>query len=156
MCRMLYQVASCQLRRQAGPQKLTVPELEEKLLAAGGPQTQGTKADYVKFHDDKVRRGCLSCQRPEFRTSPLLGACLRLGLAGRKRSVGASHPRRARLSHPAKACLHRLALAESAGGHAQSTYTGVYAKGGPTNVDASGNLSDLLDRSPADVRGIKK
>jgi hypothetical protein len=33
-----------------------VPELEEKLLAAGGPQTQGTKADYVKFHDDKVRR----------------------------------------------------------------------------------------------------
>ena len=38
----------------------------------------------------------------------------------------------------------------------QSTYTGVYAKGGPTNVDASGQLSDLLDRSPTDVRGIKK
>ena len=38
----------------------------------------------------------------------------------------------------------------------QSTYTGVYARGGPTNVDPSKDLSALLDRSPADVRGIKK
>ena len=45
---------------------------------------------------------------------------------------------------------------KKAGLTTQSTYTGVYAKGGPTNVDASGQLSDLLDRSPADVRGIKK
>ncbi|KAK9845950.1 hypothetical protein WJX81_006732 [Elliptochloris bilobata] len=47
------------------------------------------------------------------------------------------------------------ALLTAAGGR-NSTYTGVYAKGGPTNVEASGQLSDLLDRSPADVRGIKK
>ena len=39
---------------------------------------------------------------------------------------------------------------------AQSTYTGVYARGGPTNVDPSKELSALLDRSEADVRGIKK
>ena len=39
---------------------------------------------------------------------------------------------------------------------AQSTYTGVYKKGGPTNVEPGRQLSDLLDRSPADVRGIKR
>ena len=42
----------------------------------------------------------------------------------------------------------------------KSTYTGVYAKGGPTNVDVkSGKFSDisqLCDRTTADVRGVKK
>lgn len=38
----------------------------------------------------------------------------------------------------------------------QSTYTGVYAKGGPTNVDMDPtNLAGLCDRSSADVRGVK-
>lgn len=37
----------------------------------------------------------------------------------------------------------------------QSTYTGVYARGGPTNVEPSKDLSSLLDRSPADIRGNK-
>ncbi len=61
---------------------------------AGGPTFTGTKADYVKFHDDK------------------------------------------------------------------NLYTGVYANGGPTNVDTkSGHVSDisqLCDRTNADVRGVKK
>lgn len=43
-----------------------------------------------------------------------------------------------------------------AGVGAQSTYTGVYKKGGPSTVEPSKDLSSLLDRSPADVRGIKK
>ena len=68
--------------------------LEGKILAAGGPVFSGTKADKVKFHDDK------------------------------------------------------------------SLYTGVYAKGGPTTVDAGhGKISDisqLCDRTSADVRGVKK
>lgn len=39
----------------------------------------------------------------------------------------------------------------------QSTYTGVYAKGGPKAVDPPKNdLSSFLDRSDADVRGVKK
>ena len=40
----------------------------------------------------------------------------------------------------------------------KSTYTGVYAKGGPTNVD-NNNISDIsqtCNRSEADVRGNKK
>ena len=37
----------------------------------------------------------------------------------------------------------------------QSLYTGVYARGGPTNIEPSNELSALLDRSPADVRGVK-
>jgi hypothetical protein len=38
----------------------------------------------------------------------------------------------------------------------QSTYTGVYARGGPTNTDMDPtNLGALCDRSNADVRGIK-
>ncbi|KAJ9529457.1 hypothetical protein QJQ45_013813, partial [Haematococcus lacustris] len=42
----------------------------------------------------------------------------------------------------------------------KSLYTGVYANGGPTNVDrqnmmAAGDLSQQLDRSAADARGVK-
>lgn len=37
----------------------------------------------------------------------------------------------------------------------KSQYTGVYAQGGPTNVDANRGLDGLLDRSDADVRGVK-
>ena len=37
----------------------------------------------------------------------------------------------------------------------QSLYTGVYARGGPSNIEPSNELSALLDRSPADVRGVK-
>lgn len=42
----------------------------------------------------------------------------------------------------------------------KSLYTGVYAQGGPSTVDAGkGNISDisqLCDRTGADVRGVKK
>lgn len=69
--------------------------LTDMIVHAGGPKFAGTKADYVKFHDDK------------------------------------------------------------------STYTGVYAHGGPTNVDAGrgggvSDISQLCDRTGADVRGVKK
>ena len=83
------------ITHMAAKKKITDAELSELICKAGGPQFQGTKADFVKFHDDK------------------------------------------------------------------STYTGVYAKGGPTNVDAGrgGQVSDIsqtCDRSGADVRGVKK
>ncbi len=64
-----------------------------KVLKAGGPAFTGTKADKVKFHDDK------------------------------------------------------------------SLYTGVHAKGGPSTVDKGAGISDisqLCDRTSADVRGVKK
>ena len=42
----------------------------------------------------------------------------------------------------------------------KDTYTGVYAKGGPTTVDKGNNmvsdLSELTNRKQADVRGINK
>lgn len=81
--------------QMAAKKGVSEEELTKAILASGGPHFQGTKADFVKFHDDK------------------------------------------------------------------STYTGVYAKGGPTNVDAGrgGQVSDIsqtCDRSAADVRGIKK
>lgn len=42
----------------------------------------------------------------------------------------------------------------------KSLYTGVYAQGGPSTVDAGNgmisDISQLVDRSDADVRGIKK
>ena len=66
--------------------------IHDEIVSVGGPSFTGTKADYVKFHDDK------------------------------------------------------------------SQYTGVYAQGGPTNVDKVGvsDISNLCDRSGADVRGVKK
>eukprot|EP00892_Ulva_mutabilis_P004520 jgi/Ulvmu1/243/UM001_0247.1 len=39
----------------------------------------------------------------------------------------------------------------------KSLYTGVYKNGGPTNVDnGTADLSNITDRSAADVRGVKK
>ena len=81
--------------QMAGKKGITEDQLSQQIVSTGGPKFQGTKADFVKFHDDK------------------------------------------------------------------SLYTGVYAKGGPTNVDAGrgGGISDisqLCDRTGADVRGIKK
>lgn len=35
------------------------------------------------------------------------------------------------------------------------SYTGVHAQGGPSTVDANRGLDGLLDRSDADVRGVK-
>jgi hypothetical protein len=39
----------------------------------------------------------------------------------------------------------------------EATYTGVHKNGGPTNVDKanSQNLANLLDRTPANARGVK-
>lgn len=40
----------------------------------------------------------------------------------------------------------------------KNLYTGVYAQGGPTNVDKANvkDISNLCDRTGADVRGVKK
>jgi hypothetical protein len=38
----------------------------------------------------------------------------------------------------------------------KSHYTGVHAHGGPSTVDRGQDLSDLADRSAANVRGVKK
>jgi len=82
------------LELAAAKKGTTKDALVQKIIAHGGATYAGTKADYVKFHDDK------------------------------------------------------------------STYTGVYARGGPTTVDAGrGKISDisqLCDRTGADVRGVKK
>ncbi|KAL4475992.1 hypothetical protein ABPG72_007878 [Tetrahymena utriculariae] len=73
---------------------ISASDLKEKIVSSNGPVYAGTKADAVKFHDDK------------------------------------------------------------------SLYTGVYANGGPSTVDiGSGKISDisqLCDRTSADVRGVKK
>ena len=82
------------LELAAAKKGTTKDALVQKIVSHGGATYAGTKADYVKFHDDK------------------------------------------------------------------STYTGVYARGGPTTVDAGrGKISDisqLCDRTGADVRGVKK
>ncbi len=81
-----------EIAKKKGTTKETI---ENAVKAHGGATYTGTKADYVKFHDDK------------------------------------------------------------------STYTGVYARGGPTTVDAGrgGMVSDIsqtCNRQAADVRGVIK
>ncbi len=82
------------LKLAAEKKKLDITKLHEQVCSSSGPVFKGTKADFVKFHDDK------------------------------------------------------------------SLYTGVYANGGPSNVDVkSGNISDIsqiCDRTSANVRGVKK
>lgn len=70
---------------------ITPDALSEKIMQAGGITFSGTKAEAVKYHDDKT------------------------------------------------------------------LYTGVHGKGGPsTTGDGVADLSQLADRTAADVRGIKK
>lgn len=82
------------LKLAAEKKGMEFEKLKELVCNSSGPVFKGTKADFVKFHDDKT------------------------------------------------------------------LYTGVYANGGPSNVDTkSGKISDisqLCDRTSADVRGIKK
>jgi len=78
-----------QKRFPSANKETSLSQLKALISSSKGPQANATKADFVKFHDDK------------------------------------------------------------------STYTGVYAKGGPTNVDNTITLSNLLDRSSADARGVK-
>lgn len=82
------------LKLAADKKGLDFEKIKEIVCSSTGPVFKGTKADFVKFHDDK------------------------------------------------------------------SLYTGVYANGGPTNVDTkNGKISDisqLCDRTGADVRGVKK
>ena len=76
----------------AKKRKETMDQLAQVVLQAEGPTYTGTKAEAVKYHDDK------------------------------------------------------------------SSYTGVYANGGPTTAGGSGGISDIIqlcDRSQANVRGIK-
>ena len=87
-----FQNAIAEIAKRKGTTKEAI---EGKISGHGGATYSGTKADYVKFHDDK------------------------------------------------------------------STYTGVYAKGGPTTVDAGrgGMVSDIsqtCNRQAADVRGVLK
>ena len=82
-------------------------EVVRTVLAAGGPSVSGTKADYVKFHDDK---------------STYTGLCL-LGQVICRGS-----------------CVLFIVSPLAAG---------VYARGGPTNIEPSRELSALLDRSDA-------
>ena len=82
-------IAECATKKGTDAASLT-----SAICAVGGPVFTGTKADNVKYHDDK------------------------------------------------------------------NLYTGVYAQGGPTTVDAGkgaiSDISQLCDRSEANVRGVKK
>jgi len=77
------------LAAAAEARNIPLAEAVKKVISSGGPATTGTRANYVKFHDDK------------------------------------------------------------------STYTGVYARGGPSAIEASKGLAAYADRSAADVRGVK-
>ncbi len=90
--KMNYSQFAAALAECAAKKGITPADMEAKVKALGGPSFKGTKADSVKWHDDK------------------------------------------------------------------SLYTGVYAKGGPTNVDKDKitSISKTCDRTAADVRGVKK
>jgi len=79
------------LRQCADKKGVSFDKVKDSVMSTGGPVFTATKADNVKFHDDK------------------------------------------------------------------NLYTGVHAKGGPsTTGDGVKDLSQLADRSKADVRGVKK
>lgn len=132
-----YQAA---LKLVADKKGIEYDALVSKILAAGGPGSSGTKADNVKFHDDKsLYTGHLSyCGSFQIMKVPepahdMFGCCHQ--------------------SHGARSRIPKLKLWRTP---SQCT-TGVYKNGGPTNVDnGTADLSNITDRSAADVRGVKK
>jgi hypothetical protein len=130
-------------------------------VSAGGPVDGGTKAEAVRLHDDKVgpaatlgapgdlHFGAADLQPPPFLTA----SCARL-MGGDRRAVHCCAKPLAldpllNLYDPARPTIDATAPP-------QTCYTGVYAKGGPTNVDMDpSSLASLCDRSPADARGVK-
>lgn len=127
-------------------QNMSLESVEAAVVAASPGMNNATQAEFVKFHDDKVgmRVLWLACTSS---VHAVLDICHAPNLNAILHSVT--------ILGPWLLCSFSNAMPTTC---AQSTYTGVYAKGGPTNVDkvkASG-LAGLLDRSPADVRGVKK
>ena len=45
----------------AGKRGVSLREAAQTVVAANGPAVSGTKADYVKFHDDKARPAPTTC-----------------------------------------------------------------------------------------------
>lgn len=48
------------LSKVADKKGQSLPEVVRSVLLAGGPTVNSTKASYIKFHDDKVGKGCVA------------------------------------------------------------------------------------------------
>jgi len=119
------------------PQDVSIDELKTAISTSEGPVSQATQAEYVKFHDDKVRAPSELCGHF---AGLLCGAYAIHCMADPSDCI--------RLIPFPEALRHRLLC------WTQSTFTGVYARGGPTTVDGDKDLSQLCDRTPADARGV--
>lgn len=49
------------LAAAAEARNIPLADAVKKVIASGGPATTGTRANYVKFHDDKVRCYLYTC-----------------------------------------------------------------------------------------------
>lgn len=148
------------------------------ILKSGGPENNGTQAEAVKWHDDKVSAlqslYCSTHLELQHQLSLLHAlqqheetiSCKKmpwLGDSPVRRGQPASHDyelgtsrQRKRVLNPTRSFAMKTLKLFSPPAVMQSLYTGVYGKGGPTNVDMDPtNLAGLCDRSSADVRGVK-
>lgn len=148
-------------------------DVAQAVLDAGGPSAIGTRAGYVKFHDDKVWQlqndASVLSLLLKHKLLLLLPCCLLTQSIAVSPLTDKAAPWQSSASTCFCACcctlLTSLLKAALLCGAAhrlhsiivllQSLYTGVYSRGGPTNIEPSNELSALLDRSPADVRGVK-
>ena len=122
------------LRALAGRGGIDEGELAAAVCASGGPRPSGeaTVPEFVRFHDDKVRRKKRREKRERERESFF--------------RFFRPRPRRKKKTRKKQKLENKTPK--------QSTYTGVHARGGPTKFDGGRDLAALCDRSQADVRGV--
>lgn len=110
-------------------------ELVSAVASSGGPRPSGeaTAPDFVRFHDDKVKKKRReSKERKSFSSTLFPTSTFRPELLEKKTQNENENKKF----------------------NQQSTYTGVHARGGPTKFDGGRDLAALCDRSAADVRGV--
>jgi p25-alpha len=91
-------------------------------------------AEDVRLHDDKVRRPKSSCSCTPFEFFCRHDSDMSVQPAGWSSALNAQPL--------TPGCV------------LQSTYTGVYSRGGPTNIDRPKDLSGITNRKPANNRGV--
>ncbi|CAK0783737.1 hypothetical protein CVIRNUC_006936 [Coccomyxa viridis] len=80
----------------AAKKGISLGEAADTVVAANGPCVSGTKADYVKFHDDKstytgvYKKGGPTCVEPGKRLSDLVDRSQANAMASRRASLGVS------------------------------------------------------------------